>query len=79
MSQFVTNLRLFTNRKLQMQVRVLEDHCQKEHIDDGMRVAHNKVCNRCGFQYIDHPLDGPWSYEGQRFLNRLCDGRLVKL
>lgn len=36
------------------------------------------VCELCGKEYWEHPLDGPEGYDG-KFLNRICDGRLVKL
>lgn len=36
------------------------------------------VCDQCGKRYGAHPLDGPEGYDG-KFLNRICDGRLVKL
>jgi hypothetical protein len=41
---------------------------------DYVRASHLMVCDGCGCMYIEHsPVVG---YE---WLNRLCDGRLVKL
>jgi hypothetical protein len=42
------------------------------------RVGGGCVCLLCGKTFYRHPLDGPEGYDG-KFLNRICDGRLVKL
>lgn len=43
--------------------------------------ASGKVrCIRCQKLYEDHPLEAKYlSWDGHPYLNRLCDGRLVKL
>ena len=38
------------------------------------RASHLKACESCGKLYIDHPADASYP-----FLNRLCNGDLVKL
>jgi hypothetical protein len=45
---------------------------------DAPRAGGGCVC-RCGLEYRNHPRGGPIGYDGEQFLNRLCDGRLVKL
>lgn len=56
---------------------------EKEHTQDPdsdwPRVGGDCVCDQCGKTYYQHPLDGPPGWQGEKFLNRLCDGRLVKL
>lgn len=42
------------------------------------RCGGDVICELCGKTYYKHPLDGPDGYDG-KFLNRICDGRLVKL
>ena len=37
------------------------------------------VCPVCGKKYYDHPLAGPIDWQGDFFLNLLCNGDLVKL
>jgi hypothetical protein len=51
--------------------------------DDGfdfVRAGGDCVCSACGKKYYDHPYDerfrGP---NDERYIKRLCDGRLVKL
>ena len=36
-------------------------------------------CKQCGKLYYGHLRAGPVGYDGEQFLRRLCDGRLVKL
>jgi hypothetical protein len=36
-------------------------------------------CVTCGRLYRDHPMGGPVGFNGEKFLNRLCNGDLVKL
>lgn len=36
------------------------------------------ICEYCGKTYLKHPMGGPDGSDG-KFLNELCDGRLVKL
>jgi hypothetical protein len=36
------------------------------------------ICEHCGKTYLRHPMGGPDGSDG-KFLNLLCDGRLVKL
>lgn len=36
------------------------------------------TCDKCGKSYYDHPRDGP-EFEGQKWLHRICSGKLVKL
>lgn len=36
-------------------------------------------CESCGKKYWVHPMDGPDSFDGNKFLHRLCNGDLVKL
>lgn len=43
------------------------------------RAGGGVICQRCSRTYSAHPLGGPRGYDGEMFLNRLCDGRLVKL
>ena len=40
---------------------------------DMVRVGGDAVCEVCGFKYYDHP-----TIQGARFLQRACDGRLIK-
>ena len=38
------------------------------------------ICDGCGEEYRKHPHDQRYkTYEGNPYLRRLCDGRLVKL
>lgn len=39
------------------------------------------VCDRCGLTYARHPMDPDHlsGIDGEPYLNRLCDGSLVKL
>jgi hypothetical protein len=46
---------------------------------DYYRAGGDLRCERCGKLYYDHPRGGPIGYNGERFLNRLCNGDLVKL
>jgi hypothetical protein len=50
--------------------------CDSKRVEDGdwRRVGGGVICETCGLEYYDHP-----SVPGARWLNRLCDGRLVKL
>lgn len=48
--------------------------------EDGRRTAGDMICEVCGHEYIEHPLD--WrviGYGDWPFLNVICDGRRVKL
>lgn len=46
------------------------------------RAGGDCICKQCGKKYYDHPMarEKEWlSWDGQPFLHRLCNGRLVKL
>lgn len=43
------------------------------------RASGRMVCQQCGRIYYLHPLGGPLGFDGNMFLNQLCDGTLVKL
>lgn len=50
------------------------------HVHDSVvRAGGGSVCQSCGLEYYDHPEDGEPDQSGYQYLNRLCDGRLVKL
>lgn len=66
------------NDLLHMRVQVLERYCGDSGYEESQRTG-NGICTECGFEYVDHPMDGPRGYDGNHFLHRLCDGRLVKL
>lgn len=61
---------------------IVEEDGAPEHTQDPdsdwPRVGGDVVCDQCGKTYYQHPLDGPEGMDG-KFLNRICDGRLVKL
>ena len=42
--------------------------------NDYVRAGGGAICDRCGFCYYDHP-----TVPGYEWLNRACDGRLLKL
>jgi hypothetical protein len=58
--------------------RVDGDEHTQDPEGDWPRVSGDMVCEQCGKTFYKHPLDGPEGFQG-KFLNRLCDGRLVKL
>src|SRR3990172_8825365 len=44
------------------------------------RAGGDCICHQCGQTYLEHPLADEYrSWEDEPYLNRLCDGRLVKL
>jgi hypothetical protein len=43
------------------------------------RAGGGSICARCGRQYYDHPKAFEPGFDGEPSLNRLCNGRLVKL
>lgn len=62
---------------LAMRDRVLAQYAGDER--EAHRAGGDVVCPQCGFVYYDHPQDGEPDNNGDKYLNRLCDGRLVKL
>jgi DNA primase large subunit len=47
---------------------------------DFQRASHLCICEKCGKEYIDHPLDyQELDFTGQPYLNILCSGERVKL
>lgn len=47
--------------------------------EDSRRANGGSECKQCRKEYRKHPRGGPIGYGGEQFLNRLCDGSLVKL
>lgn len=47
--------------------------------DASRRASGDSDCKACGRAYRLHPKGGPIGYGDEQFLNRLCDGSLVKL
>jgi hypothetical protein len=47
--------------------------------DDARRTSGGCICDSCGREYRRHALGGPLGYDQEPFLNRLCNGDLVKL
>lgn len=43
------------------------------------RASGDSICSKCGRDYYSHPMAGPPDRDGSLYLNRLCDGRMVKL
>jgi hypothetical protein len=62
---------------LAMRDRVLAQYTGTER--EAYRAGGDVVCPVCGFVYYDHPKDGPPDHNGEKYLNRLCNGNLVKL
>lgn len=61
----------------------LWDPCDQCGLPDGdahwARAAGNAVCDQCGKDFNRHPMDTVHlGYDGHPWLNKLCDGRLVK-
>lgn len=52
----------------------------REEEEDFERASGKMICERCGLEYWRHPMSPYYiSYDGSPVLNRLCDGKLVKL
>jgi hypothetical protein len=47
--------------------------------DASRRANGGSECKVCGREYRKHPKGGPLGVGDEQFLNRLCDGSLVKL
>lgn len=43
------------------------------------RASGEVVCETCGLLYRDHPLSRHRNFQGEPYLHRLCDARLVHL
>jgi len=53
---------------------------EQDRAPDFVRASGDVVCNACGKKYYDHPMDRTvLSWNGEPFLNVLCDGSRVKL
>ncbi len=61
-------------RKFWLRMSFFFTDWQQEYDDEFRRVSGSVVCPACGLLYYDHP-DEP----GLEFLNRICNGDLVKL
>ncbi len=48
-------------------------------LSDFVRVNGDCICTHCSRDYYSHPFTDELGYDGQPFLRRLCDGRIVKL
>ncbi len=55
-------------------------HVQDEAYPEFVRVSGDCICTQCSRDYYSHPLAPEWTdWDSEPYLNRLCDGRLVKL
>lgn len=55
-------------------------HIQDEVLPEFVRAGGDCICTQCSRDYYSHPLAEEWTdQDGNPYLNRLCDGRLVKL
>lgn len=55
-------------------------HVRDEVIPDMQRASGDCICTQCSRTYSRHPFATEWlDQDGNPYLNRLCDGRLVKL
>jgi len=53
---------------------------RKREGEEFLRASGNVLCEACGLPYQDHPMSPHYlSYDKSPFLNRICDGRLLKL
>lgn len=62
--------------------REIGDLCDNElelQADASRRANGDTECKICGRPYRRHPQGGPIGCGDEQFLNRLCDGSLVKL
>jgi hypothetical protein len=64
--------RAHINRLMDEQLDRQADNCMR-------RAGGAVICTTCGKSFREHPQGGPLGYDGEQFLNRLCDGTLVKL
>lgn len=55
----------------------LDEFVRKE--DEFIRADGRCICEACGKEYWRHPFSEHRSWMNEPFLNRLCDGTLVKL
>ncbi len=68
------------NRRLKHHLHAHGLELAKTTFDDFDRAAGGAICEACGMAYYDHPMDlNTLSYDGQPYLNVLCDGKRVKL
>jgi hypothetical protein len=51
----------------------------QENIDEPIRADGRCICEICGKEYLKHQFSEHKSSDGEPYLNRLCDGTLVKL
>jgi hypothetical protein len=65
------------NKRQRMLNRITAERLRN--IAQPRRAGGGVICRQCGREYRDHPRGGEPGYDGEQFLNRLCDGRLVKL
>lgn len=55
-------------------------HVSDEILPEMTRASGDCICTQCSKTYRRHPLDPNWlDWNSEPYLNRLCDGRLVKL
>jgi hypothetical protein len=58
--------------------KVVDQELERQ-ADASRRANGDTDCKTCGLPYRRHPKGGPIGCDGEQFLNRLCDGSLVKL
>jgi len=52
---------------------------KKKTSEEFIRASGDCICEICGKEYWRHPFSEHLSYNDEPFLNKLCDGTLVKL
>ena len=56
---------------------------RQQRLDDEMyrmvRASGNCICEVCGKTYYKHPFTDHRDWNDDPYMNRLCDGRIVKL
>jgi hypothetical protein len=61
------------------QLDALSDQWLQMQAERSRRTSGDSECKACGRPHRQHPRGGPIGWGGEQFLNRLCDGSLVKL